>query len=700
MAADEPAARERYLTRGTARLYVREIGGGEPIIVLHGGPDFDHEYLLPAMDRLAESFRLVYYDQRGRGRSFSGRPADEVNLAGEIDDLDAVRECFGFETVALLGHSWGALLAMEYATRRPHRVSHLILMNTAPASHAGVLAFREDLQRRRTPEQSERMSALRSDPRYQAGDVATDLEYYRIHFDSTVRRPDQLDRVIGRLRSAFTSEGIVTARAIEDRLYAQTWDAEDYDLIARLGRLQVPTLFIHGDGDFVPIDVAREAADAIRGSRFVVLSDCGHFAYLEQPDRVRAAIDELMPHTARRLPAGSLSRDVRTTVRSAPRRRGPRGHERGGRLDAGRPAPRRHRSRGGAASRCGAMPLTAAELNRATLARQLLLRRESIDAANAVRRVVALQAQEPASPYLGLWNRIDRFDGAALDHAFADRDGGEGIGRADHPPRRRRRRLPGLLRRDAALPAGVPAERRPLHLRGADHRRRRRPGPRAARAARGAQGQGRGRGVLRAARMWWALRTFAPLLHAPTGPPWSFGPRPRYVAAGVPIEADVEAGRATLVRRYLEGFGPASAADIGMFTMLRKPPVQTALADLGEQLVRLEGPDGIELYDVPDGLIPAGRTKAPPRLLGMWDNVLLAYADRTRVLPDAYRPHVIRRNGDVLPTVLVDGQVAGVWRSFDGAIEVAAFHALPDGHLANPDHRSARPGRLPRRARP
>ncbi len=138
MAADDPAARERYLTRGTARLYAREIGRGEPIVILHGGPDFDHEYLLPEMDRLADSFRLIYYDQRGRGRSFSGRPADEVDLAGELDDLDAIRASFGFEKIALLGHSWGSLLAMEYATRQPHRVSHLILMNTAPASHAGA----------------------------------------------------------------------------------------------------------------------------------------------------------------------------------------------------------------------------------------------------------------------------------------------------------------------------------------------------------------------------------------------------------------------------------------------------------------------------------------------------------------------------------------------------------------------------------
>jgi proline iminopeptidase len=294
MAADEPAAHDHYLTRGTARLYVREIGRGEPIIVLHGGPDFDHEYLLPDMDLLADSFRLVYYDQRGRGRSFSGGPADEVDLEGEIDDLDAVRASFGLERVTLLGHSWGALLAMEYATRRPHRVACLILMNTAPASHAGVLAFREGLRRRRTPEQSERMTALRSDPRYRAGDPTTDLEYYRIHFASTLARADQLDSVIRHLRSSFTSRGIVTARAIEDRLYAQTWDAEDYDLIARLRRLRIPTLFLHGDGDFVPIEVVREAADAISGSRVVVLADCGHFAYLEQPDQVRAAIAELL----------------------------------------------------------------------------------------------------------------------------------------------------------------------------------------------------------------------------------------------------------------------------------------------------------------------------------------------------------------------------------------------------------------------
>ena len=179
--------------------------------------------------------------------------------------------------------------------------------------------------------------------------------------------------------------------------------------------------------------------------------------------------------------------------------------------------------------------------------------------------------------------------------------------------------------------------------------------------------------------MWWAMRTFAPLVHAPTGAPWTFGPRPRYLAAAGahPGTVDVDAGRAMLVRRYLEGFGPASMADIGTFTFLRRPAVRQAIAALGDNVVRLAGPDGVELFDVTGGVVPPARTEAPPRLLGMWDNVLLAYADRRRIVPDEYRPLVIRRNGDVLPTMLVDGYVAGVWRSRDRSIEMTAFHELP-----------------------
>ena len=131
-----------------------------------------------------------------------------------------------------------------------------------------------------------------------------------------------------------------------------------------------------------------------------------------------------------------------------------------------------------------------------------------------------------------------------------------------------------------------------------------------------------------------------------------------------------------LVRRYLEGFGPATMQDIAQFGPVYRPPVAAALRELDDELVRIEGPGGATLYDVPGGLRPPEDSRAPARLMAMWDSVLLAYADRSRVMPPEYRKLVIRSNGDVLPTLLVDGYVAGVWRPVDGGIEATAFHAL------------------------
>src|SRR3954468_8985305 len=112
---------ETRIPVGNTSLYSREIGRGQPIIVLHGGPDFDHRYLLPDLDRLADAFRLIYYDQRGRGRSADEVLPDDVTLTSDVDDLDQVRQHFSLESAALLGHSWGAVLALEYALRHPRR---------------------------------------------------------------------------------------------------------------------------------------------------------------------------------------------------------------------------------------------------------------------------------------------------------------------------------------------------------------------------------------------------------------------------------------------------------------------------------------------------------------------------------------------------------------------------------------------------
>jgi proline iminopeptidase len=139
---DGLSPRDGRVPVGNTSLYFRDIGRGQPLIVLHGGPDFDHAYLLPDLDRLADTFRLLYYDQRGRGRSAAGVQPEDVTLTSDLDDLDTVRQHFSLESAALLGHSWGAVLALEYALRHPTRVAQLILMNPAPASARDVALLR------------------------------------------------------------------------------------------------------------------------------------------------------------------------------------------------------------------------------------------------------------------------------------------------------------------------------------------------------------------------------------------------------------------------------------------------------------------------------------------------------------------------------------------------------------------------------
>ncbi len=277
----------------TSTLYQRILGEGPPLILLHGGPDFDHTYLLPEMDRLADSFRLIYYDQRGRGQSSAGVQPEEVSLQSEIEDLEALRQSLQLDSVNLLGHSWGALLALEYAAQYPQYVAHLIILNPAPVSQADYLLLRES-RRTHSPDDIARLKELAKAASYQAGDPEAVAAYYRVHFNATLRKPEQLERVVRRLQASFTPAGILRARAIEKRLYAETWFAEGYDLVPRLQSLLTPTLVIHGEYDFVPAACATHIGEALPNSELVLLKDCGHFIYLECPAAFHAAVLDFM----------------------------------------------------------------------------------------------------------------------------------------------------------------------------------------------------------------------------------------------------------------------------------------------------------------------------------------------------------------------------------------------------------------------
>lgn len=328
--------------------------------------------------------------------------------------------------------------------------------------------------------------------------------------------------------------------------------------------------------------------------------------------------------------------------------------------------------------------LTVRHLNRSTLDRQMLLKRQSLPVTEAVGQAMALQAQESASPYLAMWNRVDGFDPEELDTAFSERNVVKAtlmrvtlhvVRSVDYPIFHEA--MSGTLRAarfydrrflDTGLTVADADSLIPKVVAFAAEARDKTEFEEMLRSEIGREIPEPG--------VWWALRQVAPLHHAPGDSTWSFGRSPSFVAAGVSKAIDHQDAIAELFVAYLRGFGPATRQDFGQFALLRQSEIEPAVNLISDRLRRFQAPDGREVLDVDDGEIADPDSPAPPRLLGMWDNVLLAHVNRTRVISDEYRSHAIRRNGDVLPTVLVDGQVVGVWRAIEAGIEVTPFHRL------------------------
>jgi hypothetical protein len=317
--------------------------------------------------------------------------------------------------------------------------------------------------------------------------------------------------------------------------------------------------------------------------------------------------------------------------------------------------------------------LTLRELNRATLQRQLLLQRKRLSPKAVIERLVGMQAQWPSAPYVGIWTRTTSFRREALERELASGS----VVKATVI----RQTLHLVTRRDYGLfraamsETNFPWESSQAKLLERSVRAFAAAGPVTTGEALAHLEREHGLTGLEGRRAWRAARVRAHLMHHHETALWRARPEGRFVAIAEPESHDPTEARAKIIRRYLAAFGPASRRDIGAWTMMHVPEIQRALDHL-EPLSRFRDEQGRELFDVPRAPLPDPETPAPVRFLPKWDNVLLAFADRTRLLPEEYRKRVIGMNGDVAQTFLVDGFVAGTWRVQDERVVLEPFATL------------------------
>jgi proline iminopeptidase len=279
-----------YIGQGAdVQLFVRELGDGPPVIVLHGGPGASHDYLRPAFSRLADEFHLYFYDQRGGGRSTLERPR-EVGWRDHVADLESLRGEWEFERLTLLAYSWGALLALLYASQFPDRVGALALV--APATGWGDYhrRFQEEFKRRSRSNEVVRMRAELDESGLEERDPAA---YWGRRF---------ILSVAGYFKDPREARD-VTPFVVQEQARQATWASlkgHGPELRRRLETLQVPALILHGRHDPIPMEWAEELAELIQGARLVVLEESGHLPYVEQAERTFAEIREFLREEAAR----------------------------------------------------------------------------------------------------------------------------------------------------------------------------------------------------------------------------------------------------------------------------------------------------------------------------------------------------------------------------------------------------------------
>ena len=290
-AAQEVPVRQGVVSLDDGRLFYEVVGTGDPIVVVHGGPGLDHNYLRPGLDVLATSHTLVYYDQRGTGRSDFPLDPGSINLAAFVSDIDALRQVMGYDKITVLGHSFGGLIALAYAMAHPDDVKALILMDTAEPGKRfqDQAALRQKAAR--TPEDSTELARLMASPGYEAHDAATLSEVYRVAYRSTFLDPRRVDELNLKLLPSTAHNGAQVAQLLGA-------DMTDLDWWDRLPSLTVPTLVLQGKADPEPMAMAQALIQAIPGARLAVL-DSGHFPEIEDPTGLVAAVSNFLAQLAR-----------------------------------------------------------------------------------------------------------------------------------------------------------------------------------------------------------------------------------------------------------------------------------------------------------------------------------------------------------------------------------------------------------------
>jgi pimeloyl-ACP methyl ester carboxylesterase len=265
-------------------LNVKIMGQGYPLVFMHGGPGADL-YTLMSFRPLADQFTLVFYDHRGNGRS-TGAPVESMNFENLTADADALRQALGFDKWAVLGHSFGGYVALEYALRYPNSLSHLLLVDTGGDHRWSQEKAPEELAKRGFSPETVNLAR-----RFFNGQIEP-----REMFPALMKMGNAYNPHTGlRQMPHLLVTGLQTKLRPEALIYSATHFLKDWTVMDRLGEINVPTLVMAGRDDFIyPPEHQQELVARIPNARLVLIDRAGHNPHDEQPAQTIRAVRDFM----------------------------------------------------------------------------------------------------------------------------------------------------------------------------------------------------------------------------------------------------------------------------------------------------------------------------------------------------------------------------------------------------------------------
>jgi len=265
-------------------LHIKVMGQGYPLVLMHGGPGADL-YTLMSLKPCADQFTLVFYDHRCNGRS-EGAEVTTMTMENLTADADALRQALGFEKWAVLGHSFGGNVALEYALRYPQSLSHLILVNSGADFRWPRENAPEVLANRGYSSELVELARRHFNGQFEPNEMFSNLMKLGKAYSPSIR-PWQIPHMI--------AMGLRTKLQPEALIFGETQVLRNWTVMDRLGEIEVPTLVVAGREDFIyPPEHQEELAAAIPNARLVLIDRAGHNPHDEQPVEVIEAVKSFM----------------------------------------------------------------------------------------------------------------------------------------------------------------------------------------------------------------------------------------------------------------------------------------------------------------------------------------------------------------------------------------------------------------------